>query len=274
MPSPMRAPFALFVASLVCLAPAAVRAQAAPPVQLLSSLAPTTAARRPVWSGLTEPARTVVLSLDGRILGSARADAHGRWVFASPLDLTAGAHHLGAWVSGTDPLGDNAVRRSFSVAGCTDASSCEGATPVCDADASLCRACRFDAECAGEGSRCALSGPTRGMCVAPPPVVTVPAAGSALDARGLVMGTAAPNASVAILVDGGEVARVLADERGTFAWSAAGLPRAWHEISAAVVESGLVGAPGPSNRAIVVECVDDAACGGRRCEPARFVCAR
>lgn len=253
----------------------AAGAQALPPsVQsFASSGGSVTAARRPVFSGFADPGRVVVLSLDGRLMGRASPDADGQWSFVAPVELRDGAHLVGAWIDGTDPLGAGAVMRDLAVTACAASASCAGATPVCDAASSRCRACAHDDECA-EGA-CSLRGDTRGMCVARPPALTSPQAGSALGGeRRAVTGVAsAPFATVAVLVDGREEGRAQADARGRFTYALSpSIERAWHDVSVAQVERGLVGPEGEARRFLAVACADDRDCGAGRCDLARFAC--
>jgi hypothetical protein len=260
------------LASLVVAAPCALAQPSTASVYVLSSMRESTAARRPVWSGVADPGRVVTLSLDGRLLGTASVDAGGSWAFVAPVDLGAGAHSFGAWVTGSDPLGDTAVRHTFSVVACGASADCEGATPVCDGAA--CRACRDDRECADDARPlCSRRGATLGMCVAPAPALTTPAAGRAVGETCDVAGRALAGSTVAVLVDGREAGRSVADARGVFSYALTGLARAWHTVAAAQVEAGVVGEAGEGSRVLAVACVDDDACGdGRRCELGRFAC--
>lgn len=265
------------LALVLALAPAAAVAQArAPePVQLVVPLAARSGSRRPVLRGVAAPGRTVRLSLDGRALGQARAARDGQWVFVPPSHLREGRHTVGAWAEGSDPLGATAARQELVVARCEASSACGGATPVCERNGGRCVACESDSECVDPARpRCSRGGESAGMCLAEAPRVTSPEAGYAVGgARRVAAGTALAHATVAVLVDDAEVGRTSADAQGRWRYELPAVARAWHQVSAAHVEEGVVGLRGEGRRFLAVTCTSDEECGGEgRCEVPAFVC--
>jgi hypothetical protein len=112
------------------------------------------------------------------------------------------------------------------------------------------------------------------MCLAEAPRVTSPEAGYAVGgAQRVVAGTALALATVAVLVDDVEVGRTSADAQGRWRFELPAVERAWHQVSAAHVEDGVVGVRGEGRRFLAVACASDEDCGGGgRCEVPAFVC--
>jgi len=273
MTPPLRSSLAL----LLTLAPATAATQARAPeaVHLVTPAAAASGSRRPVLRGVAAPGRTVRLSLDGRALGQARAARDGQWVFVPPSHLREGRHTVGAWAEGTDPLGATAARQELVVARCEASASCGGATPVCERLAGRCVACESDTECVDPARpRCSRAGESAGMCLAEAPRVTSPEAGYAVGSeRRVAAGTALAHATVAVLVDDVEVGRTSADAQGRWRYELPAVARAWHQVSAAHVEEGVVGMQGEGRRFLAVACAEDADCGTEgRCELSAFVC--
>jgi len=263
------------LALLLLPATAAAQARAPEAVHLTTAPRPS-ASRRPVLRGVAAPGAAVRLSLDGRDLGRTRARRDGRWSFVPPTHLRDGEHTVGVWMEGSDPLGPTAARGELTVTRCDASADCGGATPVCELNAGRCVACESDTECV-DPSRpvCARSGEAAGMCLPPPPTVTSPEAGYAVGgARRAVEGAAQPGATVAVLVDDVEVGRAEADAAGRWRFELPSVERAWHQVSAAHVEDGVVGPRAEGRRFLAVACAVDADCGaGGRCDLAAFACA-
>lgn len=263
---------------LVAFVPASALAQARAPeaVHLVTPPAGASGARRPVLRGVAAPGAAVRLSLDGRNLGRTRAGGDGQWVFVPPAGFGEGDHTVGAWAEGSDPLGTAAARQALTVTRCDASAACGGATPVCELRAGRCVACASDAECVDPSRpRCSRAGESAGMCLADAPRVTSPAAGDAVVGAAVVAeGVGLPHATVAVLVDDVEVGRASADGRGRWRHALPALTRAWHQVSAAHVEEGVVGVRAEGPRFLAAACVSDADCtGGGRCALPAFACA-
>jgi hypothetical protein len=271
----MTPPARVCLSLALALVPALAHAQARAP-EAVQLVAPTgSVSRRPVLRGVAAPGRTVRLSLDGRPLGAVRAARDGAWVFVPPSHLRDGRHAVGAWSEGSDPLGTGAARQELTVARCEGSAACGGATPVCELNVGRCVACESDSECVDPSRpRCSRGGESAGMCLAEAPRVTSPEAGYAVGgAQRVVAGTALALATVAVLVDDVEVGRTSADAQGRWRFELPAVERAWHQVSAAHVEDGVVGVRGEGRRFLAVACASDEDCGGGgRCEVPAFVC--
>ncbi len=173
---------------------------------------------QPTLAG-TAPANTTVnVFVDGVFVGTTLASATGNWSLGTPMTLAPGAHTLSA--TATSGTGVTAVTSSASntntftvVNGCLANADCSGATPICKTSNNTCVRCIANTDCPAAATCNAAN-----QCILAPPVVTTPANGSTTNKpKPQIRGTAPPNTTVNVSIDGVLVGTATAD--GTGAWT-------------------------------------------------------
>jgi hypothetical protein len=215
--------------------------------------APTsiTAIRRPVWRGISTPDTVVRLSLDGYTLGRVLTNSDGTWSFVTPSSLLLGPHTAGVWIEGTDPL--TSPPYIFTLGSCESSHQCGGATPTCDRASHVCRECETEPDCTYPHPVCVRHGSVAGMCAAMAPEMTDPLPGSFFTNNSPVRGTTQPHETVALLMDGREISRCTADQRGDVVCEIAAALEGWHTLSLATLTEGSVTTIGEGSRVFATE---------------------
>lgn len=236
----------------------------------------------PPIAGTAVANSTVTINIDGAPVGTATATALGAWTFTLNMALSLGSHTVAATASvgagGLAVTSASSVVNTFVVSsGCLLNTDCSGSSPYCIVGSGACAACLIDANCPS-GATCVSN-----ACVVPAPAVTSPTEGSTLNvATPTIAGTAVPNASVLVYLDGALIGTATASNAGAFSLPVPmALATGSHSVYAtAKLGAGLLevtsGASSTVNFNLISGCLLNGDCSGAspNCRTSDHVCVR
>lgn len=251
--------------------------------------------QQPTLRGAAEPGATVEVSIDGQVVGTTVADGQGRWALPAPMMLVPGLHSVAAtstdaagnsaqatssftvespvvdMVAITEPAEGATVAdpqpfiRGTAQPGAVVSVSIDGGEPIMvTADQSGMWSYR-PASALADGAHtvratAGQAADTAAFTVAAPAptlVITSPTPGAAIPiSQPTVSGTADPNATITVIVDGQPAGTVMADAQGDWSFTPAA-PLADGQHSVIVTAQGPNGATVMDSVMFTIDAVPD-----------------